>query len=417
MTESPVVQAGPGPFWRDRGFWVQAVIQSALFLFFGAVDLASRVNVDDHSDHTVTALLLIAGYGITFVGLLLQRRRPEPGLAVVAVGLVTVAASLSGIYVLAAGIVGYEAWFISGFIRLRRRLWLGVLLVGAVTTAVLAVLSPVKGIGWGGAQGAEELYGVAPTVRETAVALTVLTVLILVSVALCWQLGLGVRHQHERIENLAARAELAAVAERNRIAREMHDIVAHKISLVALQAGALEVNPNLEREKVVESAGLIRSTATEALSELRQVLGVLRGADDGAPLAPQPTWEDVRRLVDSSREAGVEVDLYDFVDDPVPDALARTVYRVVQESLTNIHKHARRTAGRVALIGEPGADLVIEVSNVLPQGFQTELPGARMGLSGIETRVLHAGGTITSGPTEDGRFAVKAVIPWPAPSA
>lgn len=228
----------------------------------------------------------------------------------------------------------------------------------------------------------------------------------------------GLRERAWEAESRQAIAEeQARRAERTRIAREMHDIVAHKISLVALQAGALEVNPNLEREKVVESAGLIRSTATEALSELRQVLGVLRGADDGAPLAPQPTWEDVRRLVDSSREAGVEVDLYDFVDDPVPDVLARTVYRVVQESLTNIHKHARRTAGRVALIGEPGADLVIEVSNVLPQGFQTELPGARMGLSGIETRVLHAGGTITSGPTEDGRFAVKAVIPWPAPSA
>lgn len=228
----------------------------------------------------------------------------------------------------------------------------------------------------------------------------------------------GLRERAEEAElRQAVAEEQARRAERTRIAREMHDIVAHKISLVALQAGALEVNPNLERERVVESAGLIRTTATEALSELRQVLGVLRGADDDAPLAPQPTWEDVRRLVDTSREAGVEVDLYDFVDDPVPDTLARTVYRVVQESLTNIHKHARHTAARVALIGEPGADLVVEVSNVLPQGFQTDLPGARMGLSGIETRVLHAGGTITSGPTDDGRFAVKAVIPWPTPSA
>ncbi|MGP9744453.1 sensor histidine kinase [Brachybacterium sp. AOP29-B2-41] len=211
----------------------------------------------------------------------------------------------------------------------------------------------------------------------------------------------------------AAAEEQARRAERTRIAREMHDIVAHKISLVALQAGALEVNPNLERSQVQQSAGLIRQTATTALSELREVLGVLRGDGEEAPLAPQPTWEDVRRLVATSQDAGISVDLFDFIDDPVPDQLARTAYRVVQEGLTNIHKHALHTKARVALIGEPGIELVIEVSNVLPKGFTTDLPGARMGLSGIETRVTHAGGTITSGPTDDGRFEVRAVIPWP----
>lgn len=211
----------------------------------------------------------------------------------------------------------------------------------------------------------------------------------------------------------AVAEEQARRAERTRIAREMHDIVAHKISLVALQAGALEVNPNLERSQVQQSAGLIRQTATTALSELREVLGVLRGVGEEAPLAPQPTWEDVRRLVVTSQEAGISVDLFDFIDDPVPDQLARTAYRVVQEGLTNIHKHALHTKARVALIGEPGTELVIEVSNVLPKGFTTDLPGARMGLSGIETRVTHAGGTIASGPTDDGRFEVRAVIPWP----
>ena len=222
------------------------------------------------------------------------------------------------------------------------------------------------------------------------------------------------RQRAEQAESgRAAAEEQARRAERTRIAREMHDIVAHKISLVALQAGALEVNPNLEREQVQQSAALIRGTATTALSELREVLGVLRGDGEQAPLAPQPTWEDVRKLVDESKDAGVAVDLFDFIDDPVPDPLARTAYRVVQEGLTNIHKHARHTKARVALIGEPGTDLVIEVSNVLPKGFTTDLPGARMGLSGIETRVTHAGGTITSGPTDDGRFEVRAVIPWP----
>lgn len=217
----------------------------------------------------------------------------------------------------------------------------------------------------------------------------------------------------EAEQSRAVAEEEARTAERTRIAREMHDIVAHKISLVALQAGALEVNQNLDRDQVNQAAGLIRQTAASALTELREVLGVLRREGETAPLMPQPTWEDVRALVTGSQEAGITVELFDFIDDPVPDNLARTAYRVVQEGLTNIHKHARHTKARVALIGEPGSDLVIEVSNVLPKGFTTDLPGARMGLSGIETRVTHAGGTITSGPTDDGRFEVKAVIPWP----
>lgn len=221
------------------------------------------------------------------------------------------------------------------------------------------------------------------------------------------------RRAQEAEANRTSAQEEARRAERTRIAREMHDIVAHKISLVALQAGALEVNQNLDREHVTAAAGLIRATAAEALSELREVLGVLRSEGEEAPLMPQPTWTDVRALVDASKEAGVNVELFDFIDDAVPDQLARTAYRMVQEGLTNIHKHARHTKARVTLIGEPGNDLVIEVSNVLPQGFTTDLPGAGMGLSGIETRVLHSGGTITSGPTDDGRFEVKAVIPWP----
>ncbi|MCL6422322.1 histidine kinase [Brachybacterium sp. JHP9] len=252
---------------------------------------------------------------------------------------------------------------------------------------------------------------------------------IIVVAAFCaTALGLYARARRELLTELRNRAEdaeqhrasaeeAARREERTRIAREMHDIVAHKISLVALQAGALEVNPHLAREDVVRAAGLIRSTAADALAELREVLGVLRGDGEQAPLTPQPTWEDVRSLVASSREAGIQVELFDFIDAPVPDALARTAFRVVQEGLTNVHKHARHTKARVALIGEPGDDLLVEISNMLPKGYASDLPGARMGLSGIEARVTHTGGTITSGPTDDGRFTVRAVIPWPKPSA
>lgn len=321
----------------------------------------------------------------------------------------------------------------------RRRHWRWllplVLLSGAFSGSLVSLFVPVYGVAlrtprrWVSALVALLALGCAliPLSADRQVDLLLWAAVIALAIGTTAVLGMYARARQLLLQGLRDRAEVAESrrsdaeedarrAERTRIAREMHDIVAHKISLVALQAGALEVNPTLDRQKVVESAGLIRATATEALSELREVLGVLRGAGEGAPLVPQPTWEDVRRLVDTSREAGVQVDLFDFVDDPVPNALARTVYRVVQEGLTNIHKHARYTAARVALIGEPGDDLIVEVSNVLPRGFETDLPGARMGLSGIEARVTHAGGTITSGPTDDGRFAVRAVIPWPRPT-
>lgn len=210
-----------------------------------------------------------------------------------------------------------------------------------------------------------------------------------------------------------AAEDAARRAERTRIAREMHDIVAHRISLVSLQAGALEVNPDLTREEVVKTAALIRTTSRQALEELRGVLGVLRGSDEQAPLEPQPTWADVQRLVQTTQHSGVDLDFFDFVEGEVPDQLARTAYRVVQEALTNIHKHARHTRARVALIGQEGSDLILEISNPMPADAAAELPGARMGLSGLEARVAHAGGKLVSGPDENGRFQVKAVIPWP----
>lgn len=209
----------------------------------------------------------------------------------------------------------------------------------------------------------------------------------------------------------ALRAEQARRAERTRIAREMHDVVAHKISLVALQAGGLEMNPTIGPHKVEQTASLIRTTATRALTDLREVLGVLREDESGPDLVPQPTWSDLPVLVEQSRAAGIQVELFDFVAGTVSDAMARTVHRVVQESLTNIHKHAPGAPARVALMGEPGGMLAVEIANPLDTAGSA-LPGTRMGLSGLETRVEHAGGTFTAGPTEDGYFTVRAEIPW-----
>ena len=217
---------------------------------------------------------------------------------------------------------------------------------------------------------------------------------------------------------LALRADQARLAERSRIAQEMHDVVAHRISLIGLHAGGLEVNPGAGPEVVERSATLIRETARAALEDLRGVLGVLRadGSPTGADLAPQPQLGDLPRLVGSSAAAGVGVTLVDELpDEPVPEVTGRTVYRVVQEALTNVHKHARDAATTVRVTGKPQDGLVVEVVNVRPVSADSLLPGAGVGLVGLRERVALAGGELDAGPTPEGGWRLRAWFPWPSP--
>jgi signal transduction histidine kinase len=213
------------------------------------------------------------------------------------------------------------------------------------------------------------------------------------------------------------RAEQARLAERARIAREMHDVLAHKVSLIALQAGGLEVNPGVGTEQVQQTAGLIRATAREALQDLRGVLGVLReqpaAAVDGSDLAPQPGLSQVAALVSASRLAGVQVTLTNEVTD-LPNTLGRTIFRVVQESLTNVHKHARGAATEIVISpgvanGVPGVG--VSVSNRRPVAAGSLLPGSGAGLIGLRERVELVGGTLRAGPTSDGGWRVDAWLP------
>src|SRR6478672_1018103 len=218
------------------------------------------------------------------------------------------------------------------------------------------------------------------------------------------------------------RAEQARLAERARIAREMHDVLAHKVSLIALQAGGLEVNPGMGAERVQQTAGQIRSTAREALEELRGVLGVLRAdqpsaaPSDGSELVPQPGLGELAALVDSSRAAGVSITHAVDVAE-MPQATGRAVYRVVQEALTNVHKHARGAATDIAVGAGADDGVVIMVTNQRPVAAGSLLPGSGAGLIGLRERVALLGGTLTAGPTEDGGWRVRAWLPGAAPIA
>ncbi len=226
----------------------------------------------------------------------------------------------------------------------------------------------------------------------------------------------SLRDRAERAEaERELRAEQARLAERARIAQEMHDVLAHKVSLIALHAGGLEVNPAKEPATVERAAGVIRETARQAMEDLREVLGVLRQdvSPDGADLTPVPDASDLARLVEASRNAGVSVRCEITLPPDLPDTLGRTAYRIVQEALTNVHKHARGAATDVLVRGDSGHGLTVRVTNVRPVAAGSLLPGAGAGLVGLRERVGLAGGVLTAGPVSDGGWRLEAWLPWP----
>lgn len=227
---------------------------------------------------------------------------------------------------------------------------------------------------------------------------------------------------HERVAHAEATQKLLAgqarTAERARIATEMHDVLAHRVSLMALHAGALEVRPDLPPDEVRGAAGLIRATARQTLTELRDVIGVLRdgGIDGRVPLAPQPALRDIATLVSEYQRAGLNVTLDMRVTsaDAAPGTLGRDTYRIVREGLTNVSKHASGTAATVTVSGGPGEGLRVMVRNRLPltKPSSHALPGAGLGLVGLTERVALAGGTIRHGPDSGGDFVLTAALRW-----
>ncbi|MFE9582534.1 sensor histidine kinase [Nocardia sp. NPDC006044] len=214
-----------------------------------------------------------------------------------------------------------------------------------------------------------------------------------------------------------ARAAEARLLERNRIAREMHDVLAHRISVVAMHAGALGFRTDLTREQTAATAKTIAENAHLALQELREVLGVLRTSDDSltaSPEPPQPTLADLTRLIEEARSAGMDVSITDTTTDDLPATSARTAYRIAQEGLTNARKHSPGAAVRVRIEGGPGQDLIVDVGNSAPRQPGLRLPSSGYGLLGLAERAELVGGTLDYGPDPTGGFRLRAVLPWPA---
>jgi signal transduction histidine kinase len=198
-----------------------------------------------------------------------------------------------------------------------------------------------------------------------------------------------------------------------KMAREMHDVLAHRLSLLATYAGALEYRPDSSPEKLAAAAGVIRTGVHQALDELREVINVLRDEDvyEGRP---QPTFHDLRALVAESREAGTTIAYDDRVVDAttLPPATGRTAYRIVQEGLTNARKHAAGQLVTLTVTGRPGDGLRIALTNPGANGASLT-PGSGTGLVGLTERVQLAGGNLDHGKLPDSGFRLEASLPWP----
>ncbi len=223
-----------------------------------------------------------------------------------------------------------------------------------------------------------------------------------------WQL----RMRAERAEaEQELRAREAQATERQRIAREMHDVLAHRISQISMHAGALAYRTDLDADAMRQGSADIQATANAALTDLREVLGVLR--DDGAAgrEQPQPTYADVPALVAEAQAAGMNVAWHDRLDDAdaLPPTVGRTIYRIVQEGITNARKHAPGALLTVEVSGGPGEGVGLLLAN--PMGFGSRVPGAGVGLIGLSERAALGGGRLEHAQ-EDGRFVLRGWLPW-----
>ena len=253
-----------------------------------------------------------------------------------------------------------------------------------------------------------------------------LLVVVLLSVAIQGAVigwGLTVHHRRELVESLRdravhaeteaqLRAEHAQHQVREAMAREIHDVLGHRLSLLSVHAGALEYRPDAPSAEVARSAKVIRESAHQALQDLREVIGVLR-----APVGelPQPTMADLHQLVEEADEVGARVEFAEEYTGTVPERAGRTAYRIVQEGLTNVRKHSPGADTRVRVKGAPGEGLVVEVLN--GRSPEPRPPssgsGSGQGLVGLAERVSLASGRLEHGPAAGGGWRLYAWLPWP----
>jgi signal transduction histidine kinase len=243
-----------------------------------------------------------------------------------------------------------------------------------------------------------------------------------------WLIGRLVRARtHENValharaeqfaEDSAARAAEAVAAERARIARDLHDVISHSVSVMVVQAAAAEQITAIDVDRAREAMRIVQSTGRQALSELAHLLGMLRDGGEEMGLAPQPSMSRVPELLSVLRAQGHDVDLrIEGPERPLPPGIALSVYRVVQEALTNVRKHAAGARCTV-LLQYSGNAVDVEVADDGAQSTsRVAVDGGGHGLIGMTERVGVYGGTLQAGPRAGGGYVVRAHLPVEASS-
>jgi signal transduction histidine kinase len=331
-----------------------------------------------------TIWVTIAVVAVQALALWWRRSRPFVVLAIIAMSIVvewTVAPERE----LSSPALAFAVYAESVYDRSPARLWVGgiaiVITVAAVLGLLLGQFSIVRGIIPGGAIS-----------------------------LVAWVIGDYIKSRREfftelMIRNRQAR-EHAAEDERLRIARELHDVVAHNVSVMAIQAGAARVAGNNSKDALQS----IETTARDTLAELNHLLGVLR-KDSDAPLSPQPGLDQVETLIATARQAGLESSLKVTGEPrPLPAALDLSAYRILQEAITNVLKHAQATRVEVTIAYQPDAVLLTVSDNGM--GVQQRVGAATgHGLIGMRERVELFNGELTAGSGSLGGYVVRAKLP------
>lgn len=223
----------------------------------------------------------------------------------------------------------------------------------------------------------------------------------------------SLREAEARAARLEREREETVAAERSRIARELHDVIAHAVSVMTVQAGAAEEMLKVDPERAVDPVHAVQQTGRQALVEMKRLVGMLRAGDEEVGLDPQPGLADLPRLIEQMRGAGLPIELeIAGRQRTLPIGVDLSAYRVVQEALTNALKHGNGTEARVGIdFGE--RELSIEVANAVGNARGVD---DGHGLVGMRERIAIFGGTLVAGPEADGGFAVRVKLPLEAPA-
>ncbi|MEU6179150.1 sensor histidine kinase [Streptomyces coeruleorubidus] len=385
----------------------------AWFSGIAYVVLLYVVALNNGRELTGTRLVLAALPSVLLLPLVL--RRPLPALVLLLT--VSFAATVRADSVMAAGQgvmgsippAGTQAWQIAYLQAVLTDLTVG--WIAATRSRLTAAIASMVALG--------VQIGGASYYREGSSSFLAASAFLALTMVTAWTVGYSVRERRQHAADLRARAaEQAVTAERLRIARELHDMVAHSIGVIAIQAGVGRRVIDTQPSEARNALAAIEDTSRDTLAGLRRMLGALRQADsrDGAPLGPAPVLADLDGLVERTRDAGVRVDIeWRGERRALPAEIELSGYRIIQEAVTNVVRHSGANACRVTINCGEG-DLSIEITDD-GRGL-SGLPGAAgYGLTGMRERAALLHGEFTAGPRSEGGFRVAARLPVPVVAA